>query len=156
MLELNIQGFGTAKLQYLVTDFTGTLTLDGTLLPQVKEKLSAIAQLLEIIVLTADTCGTAQNQLSGTPCKIQKIAGANLDQQKEDYVKQLGTEKIVAVGNGANDAKMLRASRLGIAVVGNEGCSVSALTNADVCVCNVLDALDLLLYPKRLQSTIQF
>jgi len=156
MFELTIPGFGEVKLEYLVTDYTGTLTLDGTLLPEVKEKIKAASKFLEVIILTADAMGTAKNQLTSLPCKIQKVAGPNLDQQKEDFIKQLGTEKVVAFGNGVNDAKMLRAARLGFVVVGDEGCAVSALTSADVCVNNVLEAFDLLLYPKRLQSTLQF
>jgi len=122
----------------------------------VKEKIKAANKFLEVIILTADAMGTAKNQLTDLPCKIQKVAGPNLDQQKEDFIKKLGTEKVVAIGNGVNDAKMLKAARLGFAVVGNEGCAVSALTSADVVVNNVLEAFDLLLYPKRLQSTLQF
>lgn len=156
MFELTIPGFGEVKLEYLVTDYTGTLTLDGTFLPGVKKRIEAASKFLEVIILTADAMGTAENQLTRVPCKIKKVAGSNLDQQKEDFIKQLGTEKIVAFGNGVNDAKMLKAARLGFAVVGNEGCAVSALTSADIVVNNVLEAFDLLLFPKRLQSTLQF
>jgi soluble P-type ATPase len=156
LIELDIPGFGKVKLDYLVTDYTGTLTLDGILLQGVKERLVAASKNLEIIILTADAMGTAKDQLTGLPCKIQKVTGPYLDQQKEDFVKQLGVEKVAAFGNGVNDAKMLKVSRLGVAVVGDEGCSVAALTSADVCVKNILDAFDLLLYPKRLKSTLQF
>jgi soluble P-type ATPase len=34
-------------------------------------------------------------------------------------VKTLGTNKVGAIGNGVNDVKMRKASRLGVAVVGN-------------------------------------
>ncbi|XHH08510.1 MAG: HAD family hydrolase [Candidatus Bathyarchaeia archaeon] len=156
MLEQDIPGFGKVKLEYLITDYTGTLTLDGVLILGVKEKLDAVSKVLEVIVLTADAMGTAQKQLSGLPCKIQMVTGTNLDQQKEDYVKELGSEKVVAFGNGVNDSKMLKISKLGVAVIGNEGCAVSALTAANVCVNNILEAFDLLLYPKRLKSTLQF
>ncbi|MGD6809648.1 MAG: HAD family hydrolase [Candidatus Bathyarchaeia archaeon] len=156
MFELDIPGFGMVKLDYLVTDYTGTLTLDGTLLLGVKEKIEAASKFLEVIILTADALGTAKTQLTNVPCRIQKVSGTNLDQQKEDFVKQLGTTKVVAIGNGVNDAKMLKIARVGIAVAGDEGCSVKALTSADVCVNNILDAFDLLFTPKRLLSTLQF
>ncbi len=156
MLELDIQGFGVIKLEYLISDFTGTLSLDGRLLPGVKEKISAVSKFLEIYVLTADAFGTAKDQLTGIPCKIQTVTGHELDKQKELFVKQLGAEKVVAIGNGMNDAKMLKASRLGIAVAGREGCCVASLLAADVCVVNVNYGLDLLLNPKRLQATLQF
>jgi P-type E1-E2 ATPase len=156
LFEIDIPGFGHVKLEFLVTDYTGTLTLDGVLLLGVKERLETVGKFLEVIVLTADALGTAKNQLDGLPCRIQKVAGPNLDEQKLVFVNQLGAEKVAAFGNGVNDAKMLKASRLGFAVVGKEGCSTSALTSADVCVTDILDAFDLLLNPKRLLSTLQF
>jgi hypothetical protein len=39
MLEIDIPGFGRVKINYLVSDFTGTLSLDGKLLPGVKDRL---------------------------------------------------------------------------------------------------------------------
>ena len=36
MLELDIPGFGLVRLEHLVSDFTGTLSVDGRLLPGVK------------------------------------------------------------------------------------------------------------------------
>jgi len=44
---------------------------------------------------------------------------------------------------------------LGIAVLGDEGLSVSAMKNADIVVKNISDALDLFLKPKRLMATLR-
>lgn len=60
---------------------------------------------------------------------------------------------VAAVGNGANDAAMLREAALGIAVLGPEGLAAEALLAADVLVRDVRDALDLLLQPERLVAT---
>jgi P-type E1-E2 ATPase len=70
--------------------------------------------------------------------------------QKADVVKQLGAERVVAIGNGANDADMLREAAVGIAVVGPEGLSGGALAAADVVVVSISDALGLLLNSRRL------
>jgi len=155
VIEVNILGFGLLRLEYLVSDFTGTLSLDGRLLPGINEKLSELTKSLKVHVLTADTFGTAKNELMGVPCEVMIVKGENLDVQKEAYVKKMGAKKVVALGNGVNDRKMLKAARLGIAVVGSEGCAVEALLSANVLVTNVSDGLDLLLNPKRLVATLR-
>jgi soluble P-type ATPase len=59
------------------------------------------------------------------------------------------------LGNGSNDMKMLEASGLGIAVIGREGAAISAINNADITVCSVVDGLDLLLKPDRIKATLR-
>jgi len=59
------------------------------------------------------------------------------------------------VGNGLNDAGLLRRAALGIAVLGPEGLSRLALLAAEVVVGSVVDALDLLLKPHRLRATLR-
>jgi len=61
----------------------------------------------------------------------------------------------VAVGNGANDAQMLEAAALGIAVLGKEGLAVDALGVADVVVPRIADALEQLLKTPRLVATLR-
>jgi soluble P-type ATPase len=70
-------------------------------------------------------------------------------------VEQLNADRVVAYGNGLNDRKMLKAARLGIVVAGREGCAVESLLAADVCSANIVDGLNLLLYPKRLEATLK-
>ena len=70
-------------------------------------------------------------------------------------MERLGHQKVAAVGNGANDRQMLEAAELGIAVLGGEGLAVASLSAADVVAGSIQDALDLLLYPKRLVVTLR-
>ena len=156
MIELNVSGFGPLTLEHLVSDFTGTLSVNGTLLPDVKDKLIDISRSLRIHVLTADTFRTARAEITGIPCQVQVLTGKYIDVQKEKYVNTLGAEKVVAFGNGINDRKMLKASKLGIAVVGEEGCAVEALLSANIQVTNIIDGLDLLLNSKRLTATLRY
>ena len=76
-------------------------------------------------------------------------------QQKAFFVRELGPETVVAVGNGANDAAMLGEAAIGIAVLGPEGLALDALLAADVIVPNILAALDLLQDPSRLVATLR-
>jgi len=62
---------------------------------------------------------------------------------------------VVATGNGANDAGMLQAAALGMAVLGPEGLAREALQEADVVMTSVHDGLDLLPHPRRLVATLR-
>jgi soluble P-type ATPase len=156
MFEIDIPGFGLVRLEHLVTDFTGTLSVDGMLLPGIREQLRKISEFLRVHVVTADTFGKARGELEGVNCEFRLLHGEDHDVQKEDYVKKLGTERVVALGNGNNDRKMLKVVRVGIAVCLEEGCSKDALTSSDILVTSANDALDLLLAPKRLKATLRF
>lgn len=156
MIEVQIPGFGPVRLEHLVSDFTGTLSCDGRLIEGVAERIREISHRLSIHVLTADTCGTARDELEGLPCRVEVLAGPGLDEQKERFVRGLGPEGVAAFGNGLNDRRMLRAARLGIAVTGPEGCAVEALIASDIHVCRITDAFDLLLEPRRCLATLRF
>ena len=75
--------------------------------------------------------------------------------RKVEFLKTFDLEKTVAIGNGNNDQLILKEVALGIAVLGDEGLSVSAMKNADIVVKNISDALDLFLKPKRLMATLR-
>ncbi len=156
MLEVAIPGRGVLRLAHLVLDVNGTIALDGVLLPGVADRLRALGGSLEIHLLTADTHGR-QDELD----RVLALQATRLTtdrsqaEQKAARVRELGVAQVVAVGNGANDALMLREAALGIAVVGAEGAAVAAVREADVVVTDVLAALDLLLNPRRLVATLR-
>ncbi|RJQ18653.1 MAG: ATPase P [Nitrospiraceae bacterium] len=156
MLEIDIPNFGVVRLQHLVSDFTGTLSFNGKIIPGVKERLNSIAEFLEIHVLTSDTFGTALSELKDIPCNAHVLEGEYHDLQKEEYVEKLGASSVVAFGNGNNDRKMLRLARIGIAVSESEGCAVDILMAADVHITSINAGLDLLLNPRRLKATLRY
>ena len=155
MIEINIPGSDILKLEHFVTDFSGTLSEDGILLPGVREKIQALSEQLEIHVLTSDTFGRAREELKGLNCIVRVLEGEGHTAQKEKYVLSLGAEKVVAAGNGNNDVLMLRAATLGIAVCLREGCSAKAVEASRILVRSPIDAIDLLLSPKRLVATLR-
>jgi soluble P-type ATPase len=156
MLEVDIPGFGLVKLEYLVSDFTGTLSVDGRFVQGIKGKLLRISEYLKLVILTADTFGKAKQEFQGINCDIHILKGKNLDIQKEEYIKNLGAERVVALGNGKNDRRMAKTARLGIAITGREGCAVDTLIAADIHMRSIMEALDLLLNPKRCKATLRF
>lgn len=156
MLEIDIPGFGKVRLNNLVSDFTGTLSLNGELIPGVKERLTRVSEILNVHVLTSDTFGTAVSALKDVPCEVKVLEGEFHDLQKEEYVENLGPSSVVAFGNGNNDRKMLRISRIGIAVTEGEGAAVDILMAGEIHVTSINSGFDLLLNPKRLKATLRY
>ncbi|RKX30989.1 MAG: ATPase P, partial [Candidatus Zixiibacteriota bacterium] len=48
MIEIDIPGFGEVRLKHFVTDFSGTLSLDGRILTKLKDRLDKLAEEIEI------------------------------------------------------------------------------------------------------------
>jgi soluble P-type ATPase len=155
MLELNIPGYKTLVFSFLVLDYNGTIACDGHLIPGVRFRLEALSRSVAIHILTADTFGSVQKEMTGIPCEVVVIGKENQTRAKADYVRQLGLQKTVTVGNGRNDALMLKEAVLGIAVIQEEGATVETLMAADIVTRSILDALDLLLHALRLTATLR-
>nr|MBN2278653.1 ATPase P [candidate division Zixibacteria bacterium] len=155
MIELDIPGVGEIRLAYLVADFSGTLSVDGIIPPEIIDRLNSLAEILEIHILTSDTHGKAKTALQRLNGTMQLLSGDRHDIQKEKYTRKLGAERVIALGNGNNDVLMLSSARIGIAVCLNEGCSGKALAAADILVTSIDDALALLEHPARLKATLR-
>jgi soluble P-type ATPase len=155
MIKIKIPGYKTLQLKHLVLDHNGTLAVDGILLSGVKERLKTLSADLEIHVLTADTFGKARSQLEGVPCKLSILPSDDQDAGKLAYIKKLGSEHTVCIGNGRNDRLMLKEAALGITVILQEGTAVATLTSADVVCKDILSALELLTNPLRLTATLR-
>jgi soluble P-type ATPase len=155
MLDLTIPGFGRLEITDAVCDYNGTLAADGLLLDGVHERIHRLSFDLRVHVVTADTFGSAAAQLQGLPCALVILDAGNQAEAKRDFVRGLGAARVVAIGNGRNDRMMLAAAALGIAVCGAEGAAAETLQASDIVVGRIVDALDLLLKPKRLMATLR-
>ena len=155
MINVEIPGGKNLHLSHLVLDYNGTLARDGDLLNGVGEKLQDLADLVRLHVITADTHGTVGEKLTGLPCALHIIGLGVQDMQKEAYVRSLGAEKVVAIGNGRNDGLMLKTAALGIALIQEEGAGISAILQADIVCTDILMAFDLLLKTNRLVATLR-
>lgn len=155
MISIDIPGFRKLELAHLVSDYNGTLALDGKLLPGVADALSSLAPNIRIHVITADTFGLAEAQLAGLPIELTITPVESQAEAKLQFVSELGANTVAAIGNGRNDRKMLSAAALSIALIQGEGGAVEALAGADVVSTSVLDALELLRHPQRLVATLR-
>ena len=67
---IEIPGYKTLDLDYLVLDYNGTIAVDGLIPPAIKERLLLLGDSFKIYVLTADTHGTAAAMCDGLPLEI--------------------------------------------------------------------------------------
>jgi len=155
MITIKIPGRKTLHIKHIVLDYNGTLATDGIIPGDVKLLLQEIGNHVKTHILTADTFGNAQGELTGIDCILVILAPEAQDKQKEAYVKKLGAKKVIAIGNGRNDVRMLKTAALGIAVLQKEGAAAGALKAADIICTSITDALDLLRHPMRIIATLR-
>lgn len=155
MIELNIPGRGQLQLYHLVCDVNGTLTLDGQLLDGVSRILSGLQDRLEIHLLTADTHGRQAQIDRQLGLKALQVLPGDESGQKADYIAKLGPGSVAAIGQGANDAGMLKTAALGICVFSKEGTAVETLLAADMVALDIYAALELLDRPLRIVAGLR-
>jgi len=155
MLEISIPGRGEFHFSHLVSDVNGTLAVDGTLIDGLVRRLARVGTVLTIHLLTADTHGKQDiidQQLGLQSIRIQPGDEAR---QKADYVRQLGAASVIAVGQGANDAEMLKAAGLGLCVLSPEGTAQETMLAADILLPDIFSALDLIEKPLRIVADLR-
>ncbi len=155
MIELNIPGRGALRLQHLVSDVNGTLAIDGVLIDGLAKRIASLRDRLTIHLLTADTHGrqgSIDQQLNLTAARL---TSGNEQEQKRLFVEKLGASSVVAIGQGANDAGMLKAAAIGICVMSAEGAATETLLASDIVVPSIFTALDLLDKPLRILASLR-
>jgi len=155
MLEISIPGRGNLQISHLVSDVNGTLALDGKLLDGLAGKITTLRDRLTVHLLTADTHGlqsVIDRQLNLQAVRIQP---GNEARQKADYVRSLGADNVIALGQGANDAEMLKAAGLGICILSPEGTAVETMLSADLVLPDIFCALELLEKPLRIVADLR-
>jgi soluble P-type ATPase len=154
-MRIDIPDWGSVDIENIVLDLNGTIATDGRVPLEVKEKINSLSNRAKVYILTADTQETANEEILGMNAELIKIPEEDSKQRKFDFLRNLNLEMTVVIGNGSNDQLTLKEAALGIAVLGDEGVSVSAIKSADIVVKNIQNALDLLLKPKRLIATLR-
>jgi P-type E1-E2 ATPase len=155
MIEFTIPGQGILSLEHLVCDVNGTLAVDGHLPNGLPRLLHNLRDRLEIHLLTADTHGRQRfiDELLGL--QAVRIQPGDEAAQKVRYVQGLGASRVAAIGQGANDAAMLKEAALGICVLSREGTAVPSLLAADLVVPDIFTALELFDKPLRIIASLR-
>lgn len=155
MIELRIPGRGLVELEHLVCDVNGTLAVDGQLFDGLARVMNGLRDRLELHLLTADTHGRQYIIDQQLALQAVRLKPGDEALQKADYVRKLGAHGVVAIGQGANDAGMLKEAALGICVFSAEGVAVETLLAADLVVTDIFSALQLLEKPLRIVATLR-
>lgn len=155
MIELHIPGRGLLQLEHLVCDVNGTLAVDGQLPDGIVRALNQLRDRLQLHLLTTDTHGKQAAIDLVLKLTAHRVQAGQEAQQKADFVRQLGASQVVAIGQGANDAEMLRAAGLGICVLSPEGTAIETFLAADLVVRDIFQALELLEKPLRIVATLR-
>lgn len=155
MIEIDIPSKKKFQFEHLVLDLNGTIALDGKAIEGVEDKLCELSTLLSISIVTSDTLQNSYWLEKYPWADVRVIAKGNEDIQKLAVVNELGRGQTVTIGNGANDAAMLKGSALGICILGREGAALEAVLSSTVVVPDVNTALELLLLPDRLVATLR-
>lgn len=158
-IVLDIPGFGRRVIRTVVSDYTGTLSCRGKLVPGAKARLRRLLRLVDLEIITADSYGTAGSQLEGIAVP-NMLRRKRHDIEKRDFARRFGLRHVAVFGNGNNDRLMLKAVKEGggiaVAVDNGEGCAVDALVHANIFVAGAGNALDLLLNPTACKATLRF
>ena len=155
MIELHIPGRGEIQLEHLVLDVNGTLALDGQLLEGMVRLLTELGNRLTIHLVTADTHGGHKLIDYKLGLQATRLQPGDEAAQKAAYVRQLGAEHVIAIGQGANDSQMLEAAAIGVCVLSPEGVATETLLRSDLVAPSIHAALELLEKPLRIVATLR-
>ena len=152
MIRIDIPQRGIIELHHAVFDVNGTLAVDGKPIPGVVDRLHMLAEHLSLHALTAGTHGNIAELERSFGFPLHMIVTG---EEKVRFVEQLGPAGVIAFGNGRNDVAMLGVAAIGVALLAGEGVAIDALQAADVLALGPVDAIDLVLKPKRLIATLR-
>ncbi len=155
MIEVEIPGRGLISIEHLVCDVNGTLALDGRLFDGVSNQISSLRGLLEIHLLTADTHARQDAIDQQLGLQAERLVPGGEKGQKAEFVRELGSDRVAAIGQGANDAAMLKEAAIGICIISPEGTAVETLLAADIVVHDIYRAFELFEKPIRLTATLR-
>lgn len=155
MIDLIYPCRGALHITHLVTDVNGTLAMVGILIDGFAKSLTSLRDRLEFQLLTDDTpgCQAAIEEL--LKLKTTHVQPGNEEITKADFVRMLGAETVVAIGQGANSTEAMRAAEFEICVMFRKAVPVETLVSADIVVPNVFTTLDLLEKPLRIVASLR-
>jgi len=154
---IEIPNYGALTIENILFDINGTLQFQGEIPEEVIQKFKTLKFFFNVFLISADTRGNLKEIAKKLEVDYIKISPKNMTEAeaKNSELEKLGSSKTIAVGNGNNDALMLKHAVLGIAVIGSEGLAKNCLLNSDLIVPDPISAMDLLLDEKSLIATLR-
>ncbi len=160
MKEIAIPNYGSICIKNVLFDMNGTIQFDGKISTEIKDKVKKLKEKYEVSLISADTRGNLKEIAKELGVSYIKIKSNELNSFSEAEAKnneliKLGKENTVAIGNGNNDALMLKNALLGLIIIGSEGAAVNSILNADIVLPDPISAIDFLLDEKKIIATLR-
>lgn len=157
MRKINIPNYRIIIIKNILFDINGTLQFQGKISPELIIKFNELKKIYKIYLISADTRGNLKDIAETLDVDYIKIKPQEITEveAKNNELIRLGKDVTVAVGNGNNDALMLKNAVLGIVILGNEGASIKSMMNSDVALPDPLSALNFLLDEKIMIATLR-
>jgi len=157
MRKINIPNYGIITIENILFDINGTLQFQGEISQVIINKIKKLKEIYKVYLISADTRGNLKDIVEMLDVEYIKIKsqGSTESEAKEKELLRLGKENTIAIGNGNNDALMLKNAVLGIVIIGNEGASTKSIINSDVAFPDPLSALNFLLDEKIMIATLR-
>ena len=157
MKKINIPNYGIITIKNILFDINGTIQFQGKISPELIIKFNELKKIYKIYLISADTRGNLKDIAETLDLEYIKIKpqGITEAEAKNNELIRLGKNITVAIGNGNNDALMLKNAILGIVILGNEGASIKSMMNSDVALPDPLSALNFLLDEKIMIATLR-
>ncbi len=152
---VKIPGKESFEIKNVVFDYNGTVAIDGKLIAGISDIINELSNSFNFYVITADTYGTVKKELENINCEVIVIPNSQQDICKLEFVKELGLQYTLSVGNGRNDKLMLKETVLGIAILQDEGLCTETLLNSDILVKSIFDVFGFLKDSNRLIATLR-
>ncbi len=139
-MKYNVTGVGEIEINTIVLDLNGTLSVKGEIVEGAKERIQKLKELgFRIILFTGDQRGNAAELCADLGIEFQK---ASTSDEKEKLFLDLDLETTAAIGNARIDVGKFKHAKLSIATLQAEGIHTGILSDVDVIVPSINDALD--------------
>ena len=155
MQKISIPNYTELEIANVVLDYNGTLATNGIVSNDTRQTLAELTKLYDVYVITADTFGTVKQELEAFDLEVIVLSSSDHTAEKATLIERLGAEHTVAMGNGNNDRLMLQKAKLSIALMGSEGCATATAMSSNIICKDIVDAMELLTYPKCLIATLR-
>jgi len=120
MIFIQRPGQEPLEIEFILIDFEGTLASDRRVHPKAKDKINLLSKRTKIYILTKAEKEVVEDNLRRVKAEIYYLTEGEASKQKLDLLRQLGSSKTVAIGNGLDDVPMIEEAVLGICVVGKK------------------------------------
>jgi soluble P-type ATPase len=152
----DIPNFGKCEIHNILLDLNGTLSQFGNYPTGLKYLIQEVKKFFEIYVISANTRGTLDQIAVDLGIKAIHIPKSKSEKEsKLTSLRVLNSEHTIAIGNGNNDLEIINQSKIGIAILGDEGLSIQTMISSDLVVPSISDAFKILLDEKALIATLR-